>query len=66
MNIKLLATLMAVALGFAVGGASAQSVNLQQAQTAEQETQTLPGASGAEEAVAEASSDDPDQRIPAV
>jgi hypothetical protein len=66
MNIKLLATLMAVALGFAVGGASAQSVNLQQAQTAEQETQTLPGAIGAEEAVAEARSDDPDQRIPAV
>jgi hypothetical protein len=64
MKIKVLAALMATALGLAVGSASAQSVDLQGAQLAEQETHTLPGAYGAE-SVAESSSSS-DQRIPAV
>jgi len=58
--------LMAAAFGFAMGGVSAQSVNLQGPQLAEQETHTLPGVTGAEESVAEAGSSSPDLRIPAV
>ena len=66
MKLRFLTTLMAAAFGFAMGGASAQSVNLQGPQLAEQETHTLPGGTGAEESVAEAGSSSPDLRIPAV
>jgi hypothetical protein len=66
MKSRVLATLIVVAFGFVSGGVSAQSVDLQGPQLAEQETHTLPGATGAEESVAEVGGSSPDLRIPAV